>query len=513
MADPYLLGIDIGTTSIKLTILDGRSEAVASVSRPCRIYSHAADESQLDAAFVWSSLLSALRELRDLCGIAPEKIAGIGFSCLCPGLVPLTAEGEALLDPIIYSDRRSIREADRISESVGAEKLFSITANGSMAGAFSGSSILWIREHLPEIYRQANCFGHLNTWLAAKLTGHFVMDYTNASYTNLFATTGDKKWSEEICGMLDIDPGKLPPLAESFAVAGTLNHPALLSLGFSADIPVVIGGADTPCACLAAGLVHPGDVCESAGTTDVLTVCVDQPLFDRRFINRCHVVPGTWIYQGAMSGTGLSNEWFLRTLCPDLAEAPDADPYRLMNEEAVSAPAGSSGVVFLPYLQGERSPVWDPHARGVFFGIRPETTRADLNRAVLESCGYGLRQLKEIAEETTGAPIRRFSSFGGGSKSRIWSQIKADITGCRIDVLKEHDMAPVGAALLAGIGAGIYRDVYEAADSFVREYSGSFLPDPCVRNAYEKGYRTYLSLYPSLKETFAEAAAETPPGF
>ena len=517
MTNWYLLGIDIGTTSLKLAVLDSRSKIAARVLRPCRVLSPAKNEAQLDAAFLWNSLLSGLQELRDGKGIDPGRIAGIGISCLCPGFVPLSGEGEALLDPILYSDRRSVEEADLIRERVGEDRLFAITGNGSMAGAFSGSSLLWVRKHHPDIYRSARYFGHLNTWLAAKLTGRFGMDHTNASYTNLFETAGQKCWSDEICGLLDIDPAKLPPLMESSAPVGTLKNKAFLNLGFREGTPVAIGGADTPCASLAAGVVRHGDVCESAGTTDVLTVCLDRPLFDRRFINRCHVVPGTYIYQGAMSFTGASNQWFLNTLCPDLAAAPAGahtaahtalttpgrDSYRLLNEEAASAPAGCGGVVFLPYMQGERSPVWDPDARGVFFGLNLKTTRADMNRAVLESCGYGLRQLKEIAEEKLGMPVTHFPSFGGGAKSAVWSKIKADITGCRIDILEENDLAPVGAALLAGTGAGVFRDVFEASESFERKITNTVLPDRSADGAYERGYRAYTALYPALKDVFA----------
>ncbi|MBR1604064.1 MAG: hypothetical protein IJ667_11605, partial [Synergistaceae bacterium] len=287
----------------------------------------------------------------------------------------------------------------------------------------------------------------------------------------------------------------------------------LINLGIKRGTPVAAGGADTPCATLVAGVVKAGDVCESVGTTDVLTVCIDRPVFDRAFINRCHVVPDTWIYQGAMSFTGAANEWFLRQFYGDLinnlknlndehAAVNLTSAFRAMNHEAELAEPGCGGVVFLPYMLGERSPIWDPYARGVFFGISLHTSKRDMNRAVLEGCGYGLRQMCQIAERITGNKINKFSSIGGGAKSEVWAQIKADITGRDITVLDIHDMAPIGAALLAGVGVNVFKDVYEASSKVEKSVYREFKPNHDFDEIYDKRYGTYLSLYPALKEIF-----------
>ena len=500
----YLLGVDVGTTSLKVAIIDENAKLIGISSSKYRLIKPEQNWVSIDAESMWKAFVTCVRLLRDGKDIDLGKIAGISISSLCPGLISLGENGEVLADPIIYSDRRSTQEADIILDAVGSEELFAHTANGSMAGAFSGSSMLWIKRHMPEVYEKTRYFGHLNTFLGMRMTGEPGIDYSNASYTNLFETTGGKKWSRYLCEKIGIDYDKLPPLHDSTDVIGTLINEELTGLGIPKGIPVAIGGADTGCATLAAGVTRDGDVCESVGTTDVLTVCVDRPLFDRSFINRCHVVPGTWIYQGAMSFTGAANEWFLNQFYPDVFEkATDiGEAFRMVNEDARQAAPGCDGVVFLPYMLGERSPIWDPYARGVFFGISLQTTRREMNRAVLEGCGYGLRQLAGIAEKVTGNKITKMASIGGGAKSEVWAQMKADITGREIEVLDMSDMAPVGAALLAGVGAGVFRDVYEASEKNEKKIYRVFRPSHENDAVYQTRYETYISLYPALKDIF-----------
>lgn len=502
----YLLGVDVGTTSLKAALIDEDAKLISLTSSKYKLITPTPESVQIDARSMWDAFLECLRTFRDD-DLDLSRVAGISISSLCPGLVALDDNNGIVVNPIIYSDRRSTEEADIILKSVGAEKLFELTANGSMAGAFSGSSMLWIKRNLPDEYSRTKYFGHLNTLLACKMTGEIGIDYSNASYSNLFVTTGKTKeervWSGFLCEKIGIDFDKLPPLHNSTDIIGTLRDTDLMSLGIPAGTPVAMGGADTPCATLVAGVTRSGDVCESVGTTDVLTVCVDKPVFDRGFINRCHVVPDTWIYQGAMSFTGAANEWFLKQFYGELRGLEDiAAAYKIMNHDATKAAPGSGGVIFLPYMLGERSPIWDSYARGVFFGISTKTTRRDMNRSVLEGCGYGLRQMCEIAERITGDKIECFSSIGGGAKSDVWAQIKADITGRVIRVLDIHDMAPIGAALLAGVGVGIFRDVYEASEKVDKKVYREFIPNPDFADVYSRRYVSYLNLYPALKDIF-----------
>ena len=505
MEDIYFLGVDVGTSSIKVMVIDQDARFVAQESAVYRLINPDQVSIQIDTADMWNAFTGCIGALISRHKVDPARIKAIGISSLCPGLAAFDEKGTVLVDPIIYSDRRSTEEAEIFRQTIGTEKLFAITANSPMAGAMSGTSMLWIKRHLPEIYAKTRYFGHVNTLIAHMLCGNFAIDHSNASYTLLYETAGAGTWSQEICDKIGIDMAKLPPLHKSTDVVGTLTHPVLLAMGLSPETKIVIGGGDTACATLAAGVVKRGDVCESVGTTDVLTVCVDQPKFSPHFINRRHVVDGTWIYQGAMSHTGSSYQWIYDNFYQDYKDYPSVSGKQgmlLMNDDADQAPAGADGLVFLPYMMGERSPVWDPYARGVFFGLSLKTTRREMNRAVLEGCGYGLRQLIEMVEEVTGRPLTSFSSIGGGAKSRVWAQIKADITGRDITVLDMNDMAPVGAALLAGVGAGVFRDVYEASEKVEKTVCMEIKHSDTDKVVYDRRYRVYTGLYPRLKELY-----------
>lgn len=505
MDKKYLLGVDVGTTSIKVVVIDENAKPLGISSSSYRLITPDQNSVQIDMEDMWNAYLKCIRLLQDGKNLDLSKVAGISISSLCPGLVAMDENGKVLVDAIIYSDRRSTEEAELILEAVGKDRLFEITANTAMAGAMSGTSILWIKRHLPEQYEKTKCFGHLNTFMAHRMCGKFAIDYSNASYTNLFETTGGFQWSEELCEKIGIDMDKLPPLHKSTDVVGGLINEDLMAFGIPKGTPIIIGGGDTACATLAAGVTKAGDVCESVGTTNVLTICVDQPKFDRGFINRCHVVDGTWIYQGALSHTGASYQWFRDNFCKDLIEqaaGSSKNAFAYMNEEAEQAEPGCGGLVFLPYMLGERSPIWDPYARGVFFGLSLQTTRKEMNRAVMEGCGYGLRQLSEIAERVTGKKMTEFVSIGGGAKSETWAQIKADITGKDIIILDLNDMAPVGAALLAGVGAGVFKDVYEASDKVDKHVYKVIKSSDQHKEVYEKRYQVYTQLYPQVKELY-----------
>lgn len=504
MEGKYLLGVDVGTTSVKVAVIDENAKVLKMSKSSYRLITPNPDYQQIDTEDMWKAFLKCVKSIAES-GFNLSGIEGIGISSLCPGLAAFGENGEILVDPILYSDRRSTEEAEIILKAVGSERLFDITANTAMAGATSGTSMLWIKRNLPDIYKNVKYFGHVNTLMAFRMTGKYAIDYSNASYSNFFETTGGFKWSEEICQKVGIDIEKLPPLIHSADIVGELINNDLISLGLKEKTPVIIGGGDTACASLAVGVTRAGDVCESVGTTNVLTICVDKPNFDHSFINRCHVVDGTWIYQGAMSHTGSSYQWFKDKFCNDIqeeAERTNRDPFDIMNDEAKQANPGCDGLVFLPYMLGERSPVWNPYARGVFFGVSLHTTRKEFNRAIMEGCGYGLRQLAEIAQNVTGKCISEFVSIGGGAKSEVWAQIKADIMGVDINVLDLNDMAPIGAALLAGVGVGIFSNVYEAADKVEKKLCRVVKASHEHDEAYEKGYQVYTQLYPKVKDLY-----------
>ena len=501
----YLLGIDVGTSSLKAALLNEDCSIVAFASREYAISYPQENWVEIDAGLLWDTVLVCIRDLRQQQPL--ENVVGIGFSCMCPGVVALDEQFRPLLNPILYADRRSVEEDAWIKQTVGLDNIFRITANTVMAGAISATTMLWIKRNLPDVYEKTRCFGHINTMLCALLTGEVAIDPSNASYTALYETAADGTWSPMLCEQIGIDIQKLPPIREASEVCGRLICQELIDLGIPAGTPVVIGGADTACTAVACGAIRDGDMFESLGTTSVLTVSIDKPLFCREYINRRHVVAGQWLYQGAMSNVGIALNWCADELCKDLkqeSETTDVSIYSLLDREAMASTAGADGILFLPYLTGERCPIWNPNARGVFFGIAATTQRKDLVRAVMESCCYGMRQLIEIAENLTGRTIEKINLVGGGARSSVRAQMKADITGKEIRVLAQKHSAVIGAAMLAGIGIGMFPSAEAATKKLNCVVDKVFVPqtDPNIKAIYNARYQSYIELYDRLKAMF-----------
>lgn len=500
-----ILGLDVGTSSVKAAVFDEAFQELASASEAYEVLRPFEDWAEIDAGALWAAVTRCIKALSER--VSLEGTAAIGIAAMCPGLAALDGSGRPLRNPILYCDRRSQREAEEIIRQVGEDRLFEITANRMMSGAISATSMLWIKRHEPRVYERTRYFGHLNTLLAAKMTGRIAIDPSNASYTGLFEVRGGRKWSQELCEAVGVGMEKLPPIVESIEPCGRLSCRALIELGLPAGTAVMMGGADTACTAAACGAIHSGDMFESVGTTDVLTVCVEKPVFLREFINRYHVYPGRWMYQGAMSNTGFAQSWCMDQLCRDFRlQSPPGSPDQLFQRydmEAEASRPGAGGVVFLPYLTGERCPIWDPKARGVFFGIGSRTERRDLIRAVVESGGYGAKNLIELCEAATGLTFREIDMVGGGARSRAMAQIRADVTGKRVNILK-NVTAAMGAAVLAAVGGGLYPSIEAAAERVKVERLCSFEPtqDTTAREIYTQRYETYLALYQAVKSLY-----------
>jgi xylulokinase len=509
------LGIDVGTSSVKAAIFDADLRLLAferaehSVNRPREGWAEVSLEG------VWETVKGLVRRLAAHSPGAVNSVRAAGLSVLSPGLMALAVDGRALTGAIIFMDRRSVAEAEEIAALVSPEEFFGISGNRLMPGSCSLTSMLWIKRNLPEVYERTRFFGHLNTFLARRMTGNFGMDPSNASYTGLFETGGSLSWSSGAVRRAHIDSDKLPPIVPSASVVGLLACPELEGAGLPPGIPVAMGGGDTACSALAVGAVNQGDVFESAGTTNVITACSEKPVFDDRFMNRCHVVPGRWLYHGAMSSTGAALLW----LRDEVLKETSQEAFDAAIEAAARVSPASEIPIFLPYMAGERSPVWDPFAKGVLFGLGLEMGREHLIRAVLEGCAFGTRQLLGILEEIVGTRISDILSIGGGAKIEAWAQIKADVTGRAFTVLDLNDAAVAGAAML-GAMAGGYLD--PAAGNVSRKGTvrsaradpdgaspgcglrvwKRFMPDRSYQTSYDRRYAVYKELYPRLRDLF-----------
>jgi xylulokinase len=505
MINQYLLGIDIGTSSTKVALLSIEGYLIAIERQEHSILSPHEGWAELSINELWDDFLLSVKRLVNKTKVDPKLIKAIGVSCLCPGLMPLDQNGNALLNPIIFMDKRSSKEVALIKERIPEEELSKVSSNKLMPGACSLTSMFWIKQNREEIYQNTKYFGHINTFFVHKLTGNFGIDYTNASYTGLFETSGGLKWSEEISKTVGIDIEKLPPLIPSDTIAGGLISEEVINIGLLKGTPVAMGGADTACSALAVGVIGHNQVFESVGTTNVITVCSEKPVFDIRFMNRCHVIKDRWLYHGAMSSTGASLKWFRDEFFSDFVlqeEETGISAYQRMDELACKSPPGANGLIFLPYMSGERTPVWDPNAKGVFFGLNLQTKKADIIRSILEGCGFGLKQIIEIAEKITGEKIEDFIAIGGGAKSQIWGQIKSDITGKIIKVLDFNDAAVIGAMLLAGLAVGVYKSPMQAQSYISKNIYTTIYPQQKNKAIYDSKFEIYKSLYPKLKELF-----------
>ena len=486
MAKPYLLGIDVGTSGLKAVVTDSSFRVIATAQAHYTVQG-APGWAELDAEDIWGALVCCADELREKADL--RRVRAIGIDCLCPGLVALDEKGRVLQNPILYSDRRSGAEAAQLQGMVSAPELFSITANTMTAGAISVTSMRWFMTNRPQSYEKTRWFGHINTYLLARLTGNVAIDPSNASYTGLFDTVGTRNWSELLCSRFSVDRSLLPPVRESTEVCGVLQNEALLARGIPAGTPVVIGAADTASAAVGCGVLRAGQAFESSGTTEVLSVCVDRPVFSPNLLNRCHAVPGTWLYQCVHSGSSDAMRWGA-AMCNLTGE----DRYEALSSLAMTQAPGADGALFLPFLGAERCGIWRGLRGGSLLGIAAQQTNGVIARAVLEGCIYAMRELKDLAEKTSGLRFETLTLVGGGSKNRQMTQLRADILNCTYQISKMHHAAPVGAAMMAAVGAGLYPTLDSAASA--REAQEAEIIRPRAsdreREIYDRTYQKFI---------------------
>lgn len=500
-----LLGADIGAQSLKIGIMNEGGVFHAFERVPYSVQRPHPGWAEEDPEVWWESFCRAVKTAMERNAIDPDQIESIGISTMCPSLVAMDDCGDPLRPAILYLDQRSLPQSKRIHDEMGLEKVFRTTGNRISPGTYSVTSMLWMKDNEPDLFRRIRCFGHGNTFLAHRLTGHFAFDWTNASFTGLFQTGTRRAWSSQLCRDLGIPVELLPSPVISSTCVGTLTERASRATGLPEGIPVAVGAADTACSALGAGVVDPGQVFETSGTSDVLSFCADEPVFDIRFMNRCHAVPGRWLLMGAMLSPGAALSWFRDQCCSEESQSArkmETSVYQIMDLKAEASPPGANGLLFLPYMRGERSPIWNPLARGVFFGLSLDTTKGDMIRSMLEGTAYGLRQNLEIAEQQLGFTVKELRVVGGGSKSRIWNQIKADVLRRPVTTMNQQETAVLGAAMLGGLASGRFADFHEAVAKAATRPLQFVPPNPDVDALYGWTYSCYLDLYDRIKELF-----------
>jgi len=503
----YLIGIDIGTSGTKTVLFDETGIPLAAQTAEYPMYQPQNGWAEQDPAHWWDAVVSTLRDVVQESGVQVGNIAGIGLSGQMHGLVMLDAAGEVLRNSIIWCDGRTTKQCEEITRRVGAERLMEITANPALPG-FTASKILWVREHEPEIYAKCRHVLLPKDYIRYKLTGGFATEVSDASGMNLMDVP-NRCWSEEILSVLEIDPALLADLHESTAVTGGITPEVAALTGLIAGTPVVGGAGDNAAAAVGTGVVETGRAFTTIGTSGVIFAHSETATIDPkgRVHTFCAAVPGAWTVMSCTLAAGGSLQWFRNNFYgPEMqvAEDMEVDPYELMTAQAAHVPIGANRLLFLPYLMGERSPLLDANARGVFFGLSGMHTRRDMLRAVLEGVVYSQRDCLDILRGM-GVTFTEMLATGGGGKSPLWRQMLADNYDCPVVTEQGGEGPALGVAILAGVGTGLYESVPTACRQILR-FNPAQLPDPERIAAYTPHYKLYQSVYRSLKDQFTALA-------
>jgi xylulokinase len=494
----HVIGIDIGSSGIKVGSMDREGNLGMLEYGTYRPVFPQPGWVEIDLEEMWRLVQRLVRKVSDRIREAGGKPEAISISCFCNASVFLGEDGRPLYNGILYMDQRTQAEADWIKANIPQDLRFGITKNRIEPGIFSVTSLLWMKNHRPDIYARIHRWGHLSSYILYRLTGSFVLDWTQASYTGLFDVAA-YRWSETLCDLLGIDMRMLAEIVDPAEVVGRVREESGLAIE---PIPVAAGGADTACSALSLG-IRAGELFESVGTSNVITVCRDNPhQFDERFMNRCHVIKNLWLTHGAMSHPGSCVRWFRHTLL----SREEAEQQDILERLAAESRPGANGIYFLPYMYGERTPIWDIHARGTFVGLDLNSTKGDMLQAVYEGCAYGLKQIFGILEQHGDIHCGSFMSIGGGAHNRHWSQIKANVLQKRIEVKAVSETAAAGACLLAGHAAGFFSRLEEGLPDVRGHTLFTAVPDAAWSEFYEAQYRLFGQLYPALKPFFAQAA-------
>lgn len=501
------IALDVGTTNVKAGLYSRDGSCLIRGATLARFSSPNVGYIGMDLERTWRSIVDAVRSVTSRMG-ARTRVAGIGLSVCSPTVVAVDLNGRAISRGLTYADASAASRLDAVRRSVGDEQYRQLTGNRLAPSLCSAATMLHLLDGAGAGQSTGLRVGHLNSFVVNRLTGRWVMDWTNASYTGLVNLRSPHEWSEAACRALGFPAGLLPELVAPWEPVGHLSPKGAADLGLDGSVVVVAGAADTACAAYGVNAVADGQIFESIGTSGVLTVCSSHPPDNPLFMNRSHVLPGRWLSHGAMSSAGAAVRWLAEGVFAELVPSSDADngsQLAWINAEADRSEPGAGGVVFLPYLMGERTPVWDPDARGAWVGLSTETKKHDLIRAVLESTGYAMKQMIEIAEAHTPARTTEVLTVGGGSRSDLWTSLRADIMGKPYKRLRESEAASRGAALLAAVGNGTYTDVWEASDVAVPPATEATIhptDDLPSRRAYDANYEIYSGLYSGLRGVF-----------
>ena len=501
-----LLGIDVGTTGCKAILVNERGDVVADATSEYPLFTPRPGWSEQNPDDWWIAAVASVRMALEVAGIEGSSVSAVGFAGQMHGLVLLDGAGNPVRPCILWNDQRTTVQCNRIHELVGRDRMIEITGKPALPN-FTAPKVLWVKEHEPQIFRRAHTVLLPKDYVRFRMTAERGMDVSDASGTCMFDVAA-RNWSQQLIQLLDIPPDLLPRVDESSALCASVSADAAQATGLRAGTPVVAGAGDQAAEAVGVGMVNEGEVSVALGTSGVVFVSFNAPRIDAagRLHAYCHAAPRTWHLMGVMLSAGGSLRWHRDALCDN--ERSDAarrgvDPYDVMIEQARQAPPGCEGLLFLPYLSGERTPHADPNARAVFCGLTLRHDRAHMTRAVLEGVSFGLLDSVNLVRGL-GLPVNEVRVSGGGSRSQFWRQLMADVFNADVVTVNTAHGAAFGAAILAGIGANVFSSARDAARSIVHETS-RLSPGP-HSTTYAPYYERFRSLYESLRGEFAAMA-------
>ena len=449
----YVIGVDIGTSGTKTVLFDEKGNAVSSFLVEYPLYQPKIGWAEQDPEDWWNATYTSINNVIKQSGVNPADIKGIGLSGQMHGLVMLDKDGNVLRKSIIWCDQRTTAEADELTEKVGKERLVEITGNPALTG-FTAAKILWVQKNEPELYAKTAKILLPKDYIRYKLTGEYATEVSDASGMQLMDIK-NRCWSDEVLEKLNIEKNLLGKMYESCEVTGKVHQEAAKLTGLNEGTIVVGGAGDQAAGAVGNGIVKTGIVSSTIGTSGVVFAHMDNIQIDKegRVHTLCHAVPGKWHVMGVTQGAGLSLKWYRDNFCHaemDAADGMGVDPYYLMDKQAEKIAPGCEGLIYLPYLMGERSPHNDPNAKGVFFGLSAKHTKYDMLRAVMEGVSYSLNDCMSVIKEM-GIDASEVRASGGGGKSKLWRQMQADMFGCDINTINVSEGPALGVALLAAV--------------------------------------------------------------
>lgn len=497
----YLLGLDIGTSGTKTALFDENGNTIVKSTYGYDLFQPQIGWAEQNPEDWWNACVNGIKDVINKSNVQPEDIKGIGLSGQMHGLVLLDKDNKVIRKSIIWCDQRTEKECEEITKTIGKERLISITGNPALTG-FTLSKLLWVRNNEPENYKKINKILLPKDYVRFKLTGVFATEVSDASGMQML-DINSRDWSDELLNDLGIDKSILADVYESVVVSGKVTEEASKITNLAVETPVVGGAGDQAAGAVGNGIVNEGIISTVMGTSGVVFAATDTPKFDKlgRVHTLCHAVPGKWHVMGVTQGAGLSLSWFKDTFCQKEVEEcrkENSNIYEKLSEAAFKSKPGANGIVYLPYLMGERTPHLDSNVKGGFFGVSLANNHNDFTRSILEGVCFSLKNCLDIIEEMN-VKIEDIRISGGGAESKIWRQILCDIFQYNLTTVKASEGGALGVAILAGVGVGIYDSVEDACEKIITGGNKVF-PDVSVKDIYENVYKAYNSLYPKIKD-------------